>query len=162
MDGLALWSHGLNLSARWSQWTTLRSGHHASNTCRVCITNGVCISCETTPDVIYSFVSWNVLVWFPNWCSPWSVRTHVHPNSINDVMITSKTGLLRIGWLCDHWTLSSLGVLSVLHHGPKLFKLVLKLGMVLIILNFICKRLWKNLNKSGFKASKLVSIKFPF
>jgi hypothetical protein len=155
-----LGSHGSDFSASRSKCAALGSNYGSTYSGSVCVADGISISGETAANVVDSLISSNFLVGFSDWSSPRAVRAHVHPDSVDNVVVTSETGLLRVRLLRDHGTFGTLCITHVVNHRVKLVKLFENFSVVFVVLNFISKRLREDLNESLFKSSELVSIKF--
>jgi hypothetical protein len=87
--------------------------------------------------VINTFVLSDLLVGLSNRGSPRAVRSHVHPDCVDDAVVASEAGLLRVGLLGDHGAFSNLTTLIVVHHRVKSVKLFEKLCVIFVVLNFV-------------------------
>lgn len=134
LDRLSVASHAsVDLGTTRSDNSALWAGHSDSRGLHV---NGV--SVETTAHVVHSLVLSDGSVRLSNRCLPRSGGSHVHSDSVGDVVIASKTGLLFVGLLRDHGAFQALVSLRV-NKTPQFLKLFENLRVVLVVLYFVRK-----------------------
>jgi hypothetical protein len=134
LDRLSVASHASGLGTARSDNSALRASHSTDS--RGLHVNGVRVEAPT--HVVNSLVLSDGSVRLSNRCTPRSGGSHIHPDSVGDVVIAGEAGLLFVGLLRDHGAFQALVSLRV-NEAPQFLKLFENLRVVLVVLHFVRK-----------------------
>jgi len=114
----------------------------------------------STTDVVDALITRNFLVALSNGCSPRSRWPHVHPHSVDDVVVASEARLLSIRLLRDHTHVTTATSAHRTDGRPQLRQLLAELLVVFFIHCLVGECLLENLDQALFEALKVLSVEF--